>query len=66
MNATRGEIEVERQIGKKRLCQNVIMKLFFFDRQTLVLKEEVRMSDILLIKGQEQRKSLLLLETKGK
>lgn len=44
-------------------CYN---ETIFFDRQTLVLKEEVRMSEILLIKGQEQRKSLLLLETKGK
>lgn len=44
-------------------CYN---ETLFLDRQTLVLKEEVRMSEILLTKGPGQMKNLLLLETKGK
>lgn len=64
MSARRGEIEVKRQIRKRGMWK-YYNKTLFLARQILVLKEEVRMSEILLIKGPGQMKNLLWLETKG-
>lgn len=59
MNARRGEIKSREANREKRGMLKCYNKTLFLARQTLVLKEEVRMSEILLIKGPGQMKNLL-------